>query len=134
MFLHAMAGNARILTGKNWSRLDEYQKLHAAFGSGLIRDIINNERMLNIPHAAVTAYSKYGKDWALNGFGGLTKAMDAEASLYISSVGERSVVGETFWEYESNMNFNEGGFGRAKNVVEYVQGQVKKSSKEGCFK
>ena len=132
MFLHAMAGNASILKGKNFSRLDEYQKLHAAFGSGMIRDIINNERMLNIPHAAVTKYSQYGKDYAVNSYGGVQKAFDNDASMFISTKGERSVLSETFWEYESNMGFNSGGFGKSKNALEYVEAQVKQA-KEGCF-
>jgi len=132
MFLHAMAGNASILKGKNFSRLDEYQKLHAAFGSGMIRDIINNERMLNIPHAAVTKYSQYGKDYAVNSYGGVQKAFDNDATMFISTKGERSVIGETYYEYESNMNFNSGGFGKSKNALEFVEAQVKQA-KEGCF-
>ena len=80
----------------------------------------------------MTKYSQYGKDYAINSHGGLQKAFDNDATMFISTKGERSVLSETFWEYESNMGFNSGGFGKSKNALEYVEAQVKQA-KEGCF-
>jgi hypothetical protein len=132
MFLGAVTTHAKILYGKDFARLDEYEKLHLAFGTGLIRDIINNEQQLNISHSAVTAMSKYGGyHYPLNGYmGGVQKAHDMGAGVYISTKGERSVIGEVFEEYESAMNLSEGR--ESRTPVDFVKDQVK-AAKEACI-
>ena len=51
--------------------------------------------MLALPHDAVTAMSKYGYHYGLDGYmGGLQKAIDLEAGLFISTKGKKSVIGE----------------------------------------
>ena len=132
MFLGAVAGNAKVIYGKRYARLDEYEKLHLAFGSGLVRDIITNTNMLALPHDAVTAMSKYGYHYGLDGYmGGLQKAIDLEAGLFISTKGKKSVIGEMVNEpYEQMMNFNKGGRD-AETPLQFVQGQNKRA-KELC--
>ena len=132
MFLGAVAGNAKVIYGKRYARLDEYEKLHLAFGSGLVRDIITNTNMLALPHDAVTAMSKYGYHYGLDGYmGGLQKAKDIEAGLLISTKGKKSVIGEMVNEpYEQMMNFNKGGRD-AETPLQFVQGQNKRA-KELC--
>ena len=126
-----MAGNARVLTGKYWSRLDEYERLHTVFGSGLLRDIINNEKMLQLPHSAVTAYSKYGRDFALEGFNSMQRAIDMESDIFISSREGESVIGHVGADYINEANFNRGGR-NAKNAREWTEEQVK-IAKELCI-
>jgi hypothetical protein len=130
LFLGTVAGNARVLTGKYWSRLDEYERLHTVFGSGLLRDIINNEKMLQLPHSAVTAYSKFGKDLALDGINSFNKAIDMEAEIFISSREGESVLGYVGNEYINEANFNKGGR-NARNAKEWTEAQVKRE-KELC--
>ena len=133
MFLGAVTTHAKILYGKDFARLDEYEKLHLAFGTGLIRDIINNESMLNIPHSAVTAMSKYGHHYSLDGYmGGLQKAYDMEGSVYISTKGGRgpTVIGERFEEFESAMNISEGR--ESRTPVDFAKDQVKRV-KDACI-
>lgn len=131
LFLGQVAGNARVLTGKYWSRLDEYERLHTVFGSGLLRDIINNEKMLQLPHSAVTAYSKYGRDFALEGFNSMQRAIDMEADIFISSREGESVIGHVGADYINEANFNRGGR-NAKNAREWTEEQVK-AAKELCI-
>ena len=124
-FLGAMAGNAQILKGKDWSRLDEYEQLHNIFGSGLLRDIINNEKMLQLPHNAVTAYSRHGRDYGLDGFPALQNSIEMGADVFISSRQGESVIGHVGSDFIGMGNFNKGGR-NAQNAREFAEAQVKR--------
>ena len=68
------------------SRLDAYQQLHHAFGSGMMRDIIRDDSIFTLPHAAIVTIDGHSSRISLDGVAGFQSAFNKGIrSVLISS-------------------------------------------------
>ena len=73
----------------NRSRLDMYQQLHKAFGTGMMRDIIRDDSIFTLPHSTIVTIDGHSSRISLDGVAGFQTVFNQGIrSLAVSKDGE----------------------------------------------
>ena len=134
LLIHALSpGTMKTREAAEFSRLDEYQKLQQLFGSGLLRDIVNNGEMLQLPTHVQTRMSMYGRHFQLTGIEGLRKAEELDATVFLYERGKNSILNA---EDVGGSPYNTKPVGQISKGVEtsrdWAQEKVDEQTKEVC--
>ena len=133
MLIGALSPSAlRADMGSKYSRLDAYEKLHQTFGSGMIRDIVNNSELTQIPTSLVAGSRQY----TLGGYESLMRAQKEGEKAFITDITERQ-GGVSILRSASEVSIDNvspvGGSSReARTPSQSTSEKMKRLTKEVC--
>ena len=109
-----------------YSRLSQFEKYQKLFGTGMIRDHMNQYKFTELPHDVMSRVGLYGRNTSLGTMNDLQKSFDEQGVVYLMTEGQNSV-----FDFNQNLNnMNPYGSGsKPSKPSDYVKRQNKQSNK-----